>query len=58
MTAGVLVCCRCQQGIRPNERAARVDHDRPTGAPCVNHYHGDGCPSPARTPATLSEGNG
>jgi hypothetical protein len=52
MSTGVLVCCRCDQGIRPDEPAQRHDHDRPTGPMLVNYSHRDGCPP--TTPAPLA----
>jgi hypothetical protein len=49
MTAGVLICCRCDFSILPNERPAKHVHDRPTGAPLVEFSHADGCsPYPPR----------
>jgi hypothetical protein len=53
MTAGVLICCRCQQSIRGDERAQSHHHDRPSGPPFTNYSHRDGCPPPTPAPRAV-----
>ncbi len=46
----VVICCRCDQAIKPGEPYERHVHDRGTGAPLVNYSHRDGCPETATHP--------
>lgn len=35
----VLICCRCNHGIKPNEPYNKHDHDRASGPPVVTYTH-------------------
>jgi hypothetical protein len=40
----VVICYRCQLGIRPTESHESHVHDRATGAPYVTYSHSGACP--------------
>lgn len=44
MTAGVLVCARCDYAILPGEAYITLNHERMSGPPVVSHVHKDPCP--------------
>ncbi|WP_156726919.1 hypothetical protein [Streptomyces apocyni] len=48
----VVICCRCERAIKPDEPYEKHVHDRATGAPLVNYSHRDrdDCTAPASRP--------
>ncbi|MGW1024177.1 hypothetical protein ACWD4J_10725 [Streptomyces sp. NPDC002577] len=44
MSGDRMICCRCQQGIKPGQPFNVHVHDRGSAAPLTNYSHKGSCP--------------